>query len=94
MPYFQVSVESLMAAGRNLSAGQRYSGNGAGLAGAGAGTPAAAACEELVNRLQTAAGSVEEATTALAGALLEAGANYTAADQMAAQGVSLQSGGG
>lgn len=83
-----------MMAGRSAGASPGYAGQGAGLAGAGAGTPAAAACEELVTRLQAAAGSAEEATVALAGALLEAGANYGAAEQTAAQGVSLRSGGG
>jgi hypothetical protein len=93
--YFKVSVEALMGAGHQVGAGDaRGQVKGAASGGAGEGTPAAAACQELVTRLETAAGSAEQATLALAGALLEAAANYSAADASATQSVSLHKGGG
>lgn len=93
MSYFRVDVESLMGAGRAAGTGPSRAAQTAGLSGAGAGTPAAAACEDLVSRLENAAATAEEATLALAGALLEAASNYQASDQTAAQGVSLRGGG-
>lgn len=94
MSYFRVDVGSLMGAGHAAGTGGARGDYGAGLAGAGAGTPAAAACQDLVGRLETAATTAEEGTLALAAALLEAASNYQVSDRTAAVGVSPKGGGG